>query len=93
MHATTNHVCPFINAKPPPKYVETINHRQTLLEFGMKLPLDPAEPFELLLTIRTGARFNAGSLGPESAIVVRLAGPFMMGVTLGPSTLDCQVPS
>lgn len=64
--------------------------RQTLLELGIKLPL---ELFDETLLIRTGARLNEdGSLGrssPVMAMVVRRA-PFIIGVVRGLRTLAFQ---
>jgi hypothetical protein len=71
------------------------SQRQTLLEPAARLPLLlPLEPLEPVLVIRTGARLMpAGSRGrssPTIATVVRLAGPFMIGVVRGLSTLLFQ---
>lgn len=67
-------------------------YRQTLLEFGMRLPLGPDEE---LLMMRTGARLrlagaSRGRSSPVAAIVVRLGGPFMIGVVRGLRTLVFQ---
>ena len=65
-----------------------LHQRQTLLVPGARLPLLPVEP---LLLILTGARLKlVGSRGlssPVIAIVVRRAGPFIIGVVRGLSTL------
>jgi hypothetical protein len=66
--------------------------RQTLLEAPTRLPLEPVE--ELLANL-TGARFNEtlASLGrssPVTAIVVRRAGPFIIGAVRGLRTLFFQ---